>query len=65
MYILHVHYYNVHVPAVQRTTISLGVFSIMSKLDIGLSGVPPRSSFKDWRSDCHCCLSEAGTIYTI
>ena len=50
-------------PAVQSTTISSGVSSMMSRLEMGRSVVPPSLPPTDSRSLCHFSWSSLGTSY--
>ena len=52
-------------PAVQTTTISSGVSSMMSRLEMGRSAVPPSCPPMDSRSLCHFSWSSAGTSCNI
>ena len=52
-------------PAVQSTTISSGVSSMMSRLEMGRSVVPPSLPLTDSRSLCHFSWSSLGTSYIV
>ena len=50
-------------PAVQSTTISSGVSSMISRLEIGFSGVPPNLESMASKSFCHFTWSSSGINY--